>query len=284
MKRLLFAILIFLFFNACKVSHLATSGRAGDYHSLDANDRALADTLIKHAMEKEGLYTILGKLKPMSTVADLTLDIAQPDSLAKGFNQVTDLSGQDYKKLLQYQRVVAALQSRDLKFIIYPFKINRFGKRNISINIYRQSLVDSMVRANASFYGQFAFSPGTPAEQLVSVTEYEAVYDRFRSYGNLFGYPAHAVDFFVNAAISADLNKKFVKRDFYNIPVYSGESGRFVYALPKDSRPNQQDSLLRKRADYTLKRFKSLRGKFIRADGHPAYYKLFLKLSELGEN
>jgi ribosomal protein L17 len=262
--------------SACSVTQNFTKS-SSSYQKLNNDDKALADTLLKKALENEGLYTISARLKPMSTVADLTFTLAQKDSLAKGKAQVAEVGSIDYKKLQQYQKVVNALQFGDIGFVLYPFKIQRNGIRNATISIYRQSLVDSMVNANASFYGQFAVTAGVPAPLLIGITEYENSYDRFRSYGNLFGYPLHAVNFFVEAAITNDETKSFVKRDFYNMPVFSRETGRFVYALPKDSKPNQIDEQIKARAAFALAMFKQLRLQYTRKNGTVDYYGLFLK-------
>jgi hypothetical protein len=278
-QLLLLAVSISILFNACSLTKQVAGQRLG-YHQLSASDRQLADTLLKKALENEGLFTIISGLKPMSTVADLSLQLAQKDTTAKGKAQVADINSNDYMKLLQYQRIVNALQFEDIGFVLYPFKMHQKGNRNATISIYRQSLIDSMVNVNASFYGQFAISKGVPAPLLVGITEYETSYDRFRSYGNLFGYPSHAVNFFVEAAISNDQTKTFVKRDFFNMPVYSRETGRFVYALPKDSKPSAQDLQIKERAAYALNQFKKIRERFTRKDGTVDYYQLFLKVAQ----
>lgn len=284
MKKIIFScVLCTIFLSACSVSKQQVKKYRSAYNSLSATDQQLADTLLKKSLENEGLFTLLGRLKPMSSVADLSLAIAQKDSLAKGNATVTDVNGEDYKKLQQYQRVVNALQFDDVRFILLPFKIQRKGIKSISINVYRQSLVDSMVNANRSFYGQFAHVSGTPAPLLINTTEYERSYDRFRSYGNLFGYPPHAVDFFVKASITSDEKKEFVKRDFFNIPVYSKQTGRFVYALPKDSKPVVADEAIKQRAAFALEKYKAIRAKHIRTDGTVAYYDLFLNVAGIGK-
>lgn len=283
MKKFLgIAIAAMIFLSSCSVSRQYSSTKTG-YAGLSAADRILADTLLKKALENEGLFTLTSGLKPMSTVADLSLKLAQQDSLAKGKLLVADVNSADFAKLAQYQRVVSALQFGDVGFVLYPFKIHRKGIRNATISVYRQSLVDSMVNANASFYGQLALSKGVPATLLVGITEYENSYDRFRSYGNLFGYPTHAVNFFVEAAITNDETKTFVKRDFFNMPVYSRETGRFVYALPKDSKPNAADLAVKDRAAFALENFKKVRQKYVRKDGSVDYYQLFLKTAGLAK-
>jgi hypothetical protein len=248
------------------------------YESLSVPDKQLADTLIKKVLDNEGLYTVISGLKPMSSASDLVLKIAQPDTAVAGVAKVTDVQSQDYLKLERYQKVINALQLGDLKFIMLPFKMQSKGERIMQINIYRQSLVDSLLSANASFYGQFGYAPGATGQLIINTTEYEHKYDRFRSYGYLFGYPDHAVEFFVAASISNDKTGEFVKRDFYQIPVFSGATGHFVYALPKGTTPTKVDELHKARAEYSLIKYQGLRKKYLRKDGTLRAYDLMLAL------
>lgn len=248
------------------------------YKNLSTEEKILADTLIMKALDNEGLYTVLGQLKSMSGVSGLQLSIAQKDSSLKGIRNVSDVNSSDLQKLKKYQRVVNALQFGDLKFIISPFKVSQNGQRNIQISLYRKSLVDSLINANLSFYGQFGFVSGTQAEILINTTEYESKYDRFRSYGYLFGYPEHAVSFFVDAAISNDQTGNFVKRSFFQIPVHSNLKGHFVYAIPLDSKPGPIDSTIYKRAEHSLKVYRTIRHNYMRSDSSVKAFPLINKL------
>lgn len=269
LKQTIFYLLAFLTLSGC-----------GIRYDLSVADKQLADTLIKNALDNEGLYTVISGLKPISTVCDLKLMIARKDSLSKGTRVVTDTGSTDYKKLIQYHRVVSALQFGDLKFTMSPFAMHQNAERIMQINIYRQSLIDSVVKANPAFYGQFGFVPGTEGLLLINTTEYENKFDRFRSYGYLFGYPEHAVSFFVDASITETEKKDFVKRDFYQIPVFSGATGHFVYALPKNSMPLAVDAVIKERALHALEEYKKARAAFLRKDGSLRAYDLLLYLTK----
>jgi hypothetical protein len=253
------------------------------YQKLSAEEKDMADTLIMKALNNEGLYTVLGRLKSMSSVTDLRLSIAQKDTSFEGIANVTDLNSPDLIKLKKYQRVVNALNFGDLKFILSPLKINQNGQRYIQINLYRKSLVDSLINVNQSFYGQFGFVSGTQAEILINTTEYENKYDRFRSYGYLFGYPEHAVNFFVDASISNDKTGVFVKRNFFQIPVHSNIKGHFVYAIPLDSKPGPIDSAIYKRAEHSLNIYRSLRKEYMKSDSSFKAFALLNKLLKTNE-
>jgi hypothetical protein len=273
-KLLIFTVGILLI-AACSSTRY---GAKQAYKKLSPEEKGIADTLIMKALDNEGLYTVLGQLKSMSSVSNLQLSVAQKDSSVKGARQVSDVNSADIQKLKKYQRVVNALNFGDLKFILSPFKINSKGQRNIQINLYRKSLIDSLVNANQSFYGQFGFVGDTQAEILINTTEYESSYDRFRSYGYLFGYPEHAVSFFVEAAISNDKTGVFVKRNFFQIPVHSNLKGHFVYAMPLDSKPGPIDSAIYKRAEHSLKTYHKLRNVYMRPDSSVKAFALINKL------
>ncbi|WP_442591978.1 hypothetical protein ACSBL2_12195 [Pedobacter sp. AW31-3R] len=277
-KNLLFILLILM--AGCSLNNELPLNKKshGNYHSLSAEDKKVADTLLLRILDNEGLFTVISGLKPISSVANPSFKIGRKDTLDAGKRNITDTASRDYKKLVQYRRIVDVLQFGDLKLVMTPFKMAEKGQRIMQINVYRQQLVDSLLSANTQFYGQFGFVPGTDGQLLINTTEYENKYDRFRSYGYLFGYPEHAVTFFAEASISNDRDGKFVKRDFYHIPVYSAAQGHFVYALPKDTQPGKTDALIHDRAAFALDYYKKIRPTYTRKDGTVRAYDLLQKL------
>ncbi len=270
--------MVALFTVSCSSTKLSQLNGYAAYKKLSLSDKQLADTLIKKVVDNEGLYTVIGKLKPMSSVTELYLKITTADTLRRGSSEITDTASADLIKLKQYQRVVKSLNFGDLKFMISPYKITQKDMRLMQISVHRQSLIDSLLNAEQSFFGQFGFVPGTRSEILVNTTEYEHKYSRFRAYGYLFGYPKHAVDFFTEASISNDKTGVFVKRDFFQIPVFSAEKGHFVYAVPQGYTAASLDRTILDRAKFNLARYEALRQKFTRTDGSIQYYRLLQKL------
>lgn len=98
--------------------------------------------------------------------------------------------------------------------------------------------------------------PGDGIEKVLALYEFEEKFDRFKAYGYLFGYPDHAVDFFVQAARIQDQGGDFVAREFYQVPVSNGKEGRFVYAVPKGYGSEEVDERLKGKAEVLLNRFK----------------------------
>jgi hypothetical protein len=266
-------LLQFLFLASCAVVKPAKSEN-NYYQKLSTVDKKLADSLVLLALDYEGIYTISSRLKPMSSVATISFNLANADTSKRGMRDVVDLASTDLQKLKRYQKVVNALQFDDLKFIINPFKINQKNKRIMQISVYRPSLIDSLLNVNQTFFSQFGFVPGTSPEILINTTEYEYKYDRFRAYGYLFGYPEHAVTFFTNASIENDRTKEFVKRDFFQIPVFTKEDGHFVYAIPKGYKTTVADSAIYNRAVYALNNYKNLRNSYLEKDSSVRSYEL----------
>lgn len=273
-----FAIGASLLLFSCSTARVASQINKSSYSSLSVEDKMLADTLIKNTLENEGLFTVIGGLKPMSGVTDMYLQIANPDTSLRGKAKITNTQSDDFKKLKRYQNIVNALQFGDLKYMIAPYAATQGDKRTIAISVHRTSLVDSLMNAEQEFFGQFGFVPGSSPEIIINTTEYEHRYNRYRAYGYLFGYPTHAVDFFTDASIIYDKTKTFVKRSFLQIPVYSSPSGRFVYAIEENKAKTPVDEAIMKRAAYHLEIYKQARTKFERPDGTVKYYDLLLSL------
>jgi hypothetical protein len=75
----------------------------------------------------------------------------------------------------------------------------------------------------------------------------------------LFGYPVHAVDFFVAVADTPGEGGKPAQRRFVQIPTFASPTGRFVYAVPPDAPDRPEDQALRARTEPVLARWRELR-------------------------
>lgn len=88
--------------------------------------------------------------------------------------------------------------------------------------------------------------------------------DRWRGYGYLFGYPADAVDFFIEAGLSAEDDSEVgpgKDRRFIQIPTHAAESGRFTYAVPLDHVRSAGDEALASEANLILAAYTEHRGR-----------------------
>ena len=260
-----------LLLSACQpTAHLARrAGAAASAAPFTAADYQLADSLLTVALDNEALYTVLGDLKPLSSVATLYLPLARPDSVPATRHRAFDATQRQaaLAKLARYQRAVDALQFADVRFVLLPFRQADKDRRVVQINVYRRSGIRNLVAHNQEFFGQWGFAPAVDPDVLLTAIEYEERPLRYRAYGYLFGYPRHAVDFFVTAGEQQTPGGPVVPRRFFQIPVYSGKEGRFVYALPKDPPPTATDSALYRRALPVLEQYRQLRPRYQRPDG-----------------
>ncbi|PWG81586.1 hypothetical protein [Pararcticibacter amylolyticus] len=259
-------ILIAILGLACSTVRHQNGQRTSSYQQLSKEDKSLADSLVLHALDNEALYTVTGHLKPMSSVADIYVKVPRDSASDNTLYDEKTVEPASIEKLARYQRVVNALQFGDLHFVMSPYRIYTKDRRAMSVNVYRESLVDSMIRANKDFYAQLGFVPGCNPAALISTTENSGLAARYRSYGYLYGYPEHAVRFFVEASMNYHQKGEKTGRQFFNIPVYAGEKGRFVYAISKDTEPSAADSAIYKRAVKSLERYRKLRGQYVRKD------------------
>jgi len=229
-------------------------------------DRKLADSLLALGFDQEALYTLFSDMKPVSSICNLSLPLARKDS--SGVDEAVDIEQKmsHLQQLQRYQKVLDALETPEVGFIISPFKQDYDGKRIMQINAYRRRSIANVVATRQAFFGQWGFVPNTDPKVLINTIEYESKYERFRGYGYLFGYPKHAVDFFVEAARTEDRTKQFVKRDFFSIPVFVKRTGHFVYATPKGYQPATIDSIIFQKAAVVLADYKKIRTNFMRPD------------------
>lgn len=245
-----------------------------------AYDQVLADSLLTLGFENEALYTLMGDLKPLSSICDISLPLARTDSAGVHDAIRPDQKREYLDKLTRFQRVLDALETPDVGFIINPFRQDHEGKRIMQISVYRRSRMQRLIADNQAFFGQWGFVPTSEPEIVIHTIEYENAADRWRGYGYLFGYPRHAVDFFVEAGQSQTKTKQFVKRDFFQIPVASGKAGHFTYALPKGSKPTDVDSTLYRQAEQILANYRQIRPKYVGSDSKLRALELWLKLQK----
>jgi hypothetical protein len=252
------ALVICVLGTACNSSKYLI-GKA--YKKMSIMERALADSIIAHALDHEALYTLVDTLKPMSSVQFYRMPV---------FSLEKRQRDSALQELAILQRIVNELSVGDFQFVLNPFERTDSIYRNMEIYVFRKSRLQSAITAHADFFNKWGITAIANPASVLAITEYEQKYDRWRSYGYLFGYPDYAVDFFVEAGKSQDSTKAFVKRDFFAIPVYAGEKGHFTYAIPKNHIPGAIDSAIYNKSMYVLSRYKELRKKYTSENGYKA--------------
>ncbi len=255
-----------------------TQTRHSNYQkSLSQYDQHLIDSILQFGLDHEALYTLAGSLKPMSSLISIYSPIANTDSTRKTEANVLDVdANRKYlDKLSAVQRAMNKLEIPDLRFVTVPYQMAQKDKRIVQLSVVRISALDSLLKAKESFFGQFGLVPGTDPVVVLSMIENADIYERYRGYGYLFGYPDYAVDFFVKASLESKKTKKQLKRNFFQIPVYAGNDGYFVYAYPADHTPTmEQDSTKYYKALEILDNYKTIRPKYLKKDSTLSSYQL----------
>lgn len=255
-----------LIFISIPVLLLSCAGSKNFSGSNKSFQRSLADTLLADALDHEGLYALVDTIKPMSSLKSLSYPIAKDSGYAALDYQIVK-----EKKFLDtialYQRICQQLSNDKVRFVLIPFQQAYKGRRNLEIYAVNLYKFKNKIKEHASFFGQFGITSDTDPAQVITLIEYENRYDRWRGYGYLFGYPSYAVDFFVSAGQQQDSTGEFVKRDFFQIPVYASEQGHFTYAIPKGHQPGAIDSSLYHYATTVLHRYRGLRDKYSSKEG-----------------
>lgn len=252
-----YLLCISLLFTGCSLSRPTSQ-----YRKLTHEDKRLIDTLLLSALDHEALYTLLDTLKPISSVKMVRYPIA-PDSMRKPGMVAKVKNPMHLDSLDKYYLLSNVLSGPKVEFTMIPFKASDKENKNIQLYAVRKSTLQNLIAEQADFFGQFGITKYTPAQTVINIIEGAQAYDRWRGYGYLFGYPNHAVDFFVEAGISQDSTGKFVERQFFHMPVFAGNSGHFTYALPKDYAPVDVDSAIYHKANNKLAEYKLNREKWV---------------------
>jgi len=239
---------------------------------LGPEQRALADSILASGLDNEALFTLAADperglpLKPMSSLTQRQVALARHPDTPSGAREATDPAHPELDSLRGLQEVVRSLECGPVRAVLLPFRATQDSTRSVQVVFIHQGRLDDVLSRDAAFWGQWGLVPGADPATVVTVVEYEDSGARFRGYGYLFGYPEHAVTFFTEAAAEMARTGDFVERDFFQIPVHSRESGRFVYAVPKGHEPLAEDLAIRAEAARVLEAYRARRSAFVNPD------------------
>ncbi len=240
--------------------------------SLPANLRQVSERVLLEAGDGEALYTLAGGLKPLSSGRAISYRIAP--SL-----QTTMLDS-----LEQLRRATAALTCGDIGAFVHVFTAAQSRSdgqttRAAEVIVFHRTSVATTVSRHAGFFGTLGITPSADVREVLAAVENASRAARWRGYGLLFGYPEHAVDFFVRAGIKSDSTGTLVPRDFLRIDTFrkfpDGDGqpptlSSFVYAVPKGAGEQQNDRLLREAAAPVYARYLRERSVHVRPDSSGA--------------
>ncbi len=248
----------------------AFSTQSACFHvdSLPASVRTLADRVLLESGDGEALYTLAGGLKPLSSGRSFSYAIAP------------SLQRDRVDSLELLRRATNALTCGEVGAFVHMFtavqtRPDSTRHRAGEVVVFHRASVAAAVARNAQFFAALGITPSANVREVLSAVENAPRAARWRGYGLLFGYPDHAVDFFVRAGIEGDSTGTFVPRDFLRIETFSkfpAERGQpptvssFVYAVPKGAGETEADRQLREAAAPVFARYLGERERYVNAD------------------
>lgn len=233
-----------------------------DVSTLTSAEREAAERFVLAAGDREGLYTLDGGLKPVSS------DIAQ-----RSFRVWPSVDDRAAAELDTWRRAARALRCGDIEVAVQVFLTRYPGRdgdsvRTASVVIGHRAAIARAVRLHEAFFARLGITAHTPLGELLPLVDAAPRADRWRAYGLLFGYPVAAVDFFVAAGLRGDSTQRVEPREFVRLPTWtkfappSGERDSlttFVYAVPKGASRTAADSTLQAEATVRYARYVSWR-------------------------
>ncbi len=222
--------------------------------TLPAELRPKAEQMLLTLLDGEALYTIVGGIKPMSTgFGAYRFPVSKPET----------------KAVEEARQILAAFRCGEALYAdLLPYRQVYNGKRECDAIIFNRGGMAQTVTQYNSFFAPYGITPSFHPLALTVQIEQDMTTARNRGLGYLFGYPKHAVDFYVLSAEKQKKTKVLVPRDFIQIPTYVSPTGRFVYAVPKGYKETEVDKQLRTRADKVLAAYRERRARYI-GEGKP---------------
>ncbi|NRA57622.1 MAG: hypothetical protein HRU13_05840, partial [Phycisphaerales bacterium] len=184
--------------------------------------------------------TLAGGLKPMST------------GIWRGRFRVDE---PDLAEVRQARAALASLRNDIWYADIQVFDNIHDGSRSVHAYVVHRAALSRMIKRYGDYWSAWGITPCTHPAEIVAVADRMPRADRWRGYGYLFGYPSHAVDFFVEAGIAAEDGRQVgpgKDREFVHVPTFASDTGRFTYAVPLDHVESQPDAALAREAGRIL--------------------------------
>lgn len=216
---------------------------------LPAALRPRAEEVLLKLLDSEGLYTVVGGMKPMSSgFVSLYFSSEKPDTA----------------RLEELRQVLGVLHCGErLRCDLLVFHTPNGGKRFAEAVAFYRPAVEQLTRTYPEFFAPLGLTPSAaPLEFALTVENLDGA-NRNRGLGYLYGYPKPAVEFFVAGQEAYAKTKQITPRDFRQIPTFGRETGSFVYAVPKGAPETDEDRQLKAKAARILAEYQKRRERFV---------------------
>lgn len=262
-----------------------------NFEGLSPELRKRSEELLLRAMDHASLYTLAGGLKPMSsgfaaskqiTTSLPAMDIKMAETVVAelGKKDKVALTDDEKQRLGQAENVVQRANTlkefEELRTIVkywrcgeeifadlHHFTQANAGKRTVDVVVFSKPALKNKIAEKQDFFSRWGITPSANPFEVLYAIEVERSTARFAGYGYLFGYPDHAVEFFVKASDSENLTGHFVKREFLSIETILHPKNAFVYAVPVGHQPNSQDIAVKEKAAPIFAEYTKRRDKYI---------------------
>ena len=229
--------------------------------SLGPDLRAKSEEMLLKALDNEALYTLVGGLKPMSTVGTtISFSVDTPDTAA----------------VVERRRMLAAWRCGDAIFAdVRVFRAINEGKRSASSEVFHRPALDAVLQRHAAFFAPLGLTPGSHPMEALTTIEWSERGPRWRGQGYMYGYPDDAVDFFVESGEAEARGGAFVPRDPIRVPTFAAgvDRSNFVWTVAKDHQENEADRAIKTRAAQILAAYSARRDRYI-GTGKPGAFAL----------
>jgi hypothetical protein len=249
----LLAVALGLIFSGIGQTEAAVPLPFPHFEAASPECRSLANAVLTAVLEREGLYTMFGDLKPMSSVS------------VRGYREEAVQSVAALMK--RYDEAAAALSDHDLTFRMQY--LNEWTPRAAQVFVFRHRLLQEKVREHAATFAAESIDPGTPIRVIVErVMKYD-FQDVDRVTGLLYGFPEHAVDFFCHPQKYGPPNTlRRLENDRGGVRIETYDRGSaFVYVLPRQGEYTTADVGLALAAPPILAEFRRRRALHVNKAG-----------------
>jgi hypothetical protein len=249
-----------------------------DVERLPARERAIAIGMLQAASDGEGLYTLAGGLKPVSSdLASVTIPVDSGAS-APALDSLARL------RAAAHALRCGELEAHVLEYAATYTRPDSSRYRSADTYIVHRASLRREIQRHRAFWDSLGVTVDTPVAEVIERVERAPRAQRWRGYGYLFGYPEEAVDFFVAAGEQQANGGEFVRRDFRRIETFRKYPERagapptlssFVYAVPLGASESEDDRALRAAAAPIYQAYVERRARFLGpgGDGIAAFWR-----------